>query len=139
MLSLLKISDGYILAPHLDILKNSVTIETIILKLLKLYNYDLSTSKKNHLIANAFYAKKVNSNISGQKLYERLYDNLEKVKFFNNNKLILIEPSELNFDPEIFLRKIAYSNKLSTIKKVIKSKFKKYKIKKNVFKLKDSL
>ena len=137
--SLLKKSDGKIIVPKLDLIEPPLVIETIIDKIVKYYKFKITKFRKKHLKKNLFYVYKSPNNISGQKLYEKLYESFEKYESKNNKKVIYIQPELLKINEKLFFKKINSIKSLGNLKKYIKSKIKNYKILKNSFKLKNSL
>lgn len=137
--SLTKSSNGYILAPNLTRLKSSISIEKLTIKLLKLFNYKITNKKKLHLKLGNFYVKIVSLTISGQKLYEKLYEDYEKIISNERENLIYIKPNLSEYDPEKLLKNINYSKNLMNIKKIIKTNIKNYKLLDNKFNIKNSI
>jgi hypothetical protein len=78
-------------------------------------------------------------NISGQKLYEKLYENYEKIIYDKKDNLIYIEPRLPEFNSEKILKNINNSKNLMNIKKIIRSNIKNYKLLDNKFNIKNSI
>ena len=137
--SLTKSSNGYIIAPNLSSLKNSISIERLTINLLKIFNYKITNKKKLHLKLGNFFVKIVSMNISGQKLYEKLYEDYENIISDKKDNLIYIEPRLPEFNSEKILKNINNSKNLINIKKIIKSNIKNYKLLDNKFNIKNSI
>ena len=78
-------------------------------------------------------------NISGQKLYEKLYENYEKIIYDKKDNLTYIEPRLPEFNSEKILKNINNSKNLINIKKIIRSNIKNYKLLDNKFNIKNSI
>ena len=86
-----------------------------------------------------FFVKIVSMNISGQKLYEKLYEDYENIISDKKDNLIYIEPRLPEFNSEKILKNINNSKNLINIKKIIKSNIKNYKLLDNKFNIKNSI
>ena len=139
LLSLLKEADGKIVTPRLNLLEPSLDIEKIIIRLLKFFKFKITKFRKKHLKNKNFYVHQSVNNLSGQKLYEKLYEDYEKYITDLNRNIIYINPILLKFDVDTFIKKINKSNNLNDIKKLIKLSIKNYRYFKNTIKIKNLL
>ena len=137
--SLCKSSDGYIITPNLLTLKEPFLLESLVKKLLKNFGFKITNKKKLHLIKKNFFVKLTKSNISGQKLYEKLYENNEKILEDKINNLIFIKPNLIDFNVDFEIKKIMNASSIYSIKKRLKNLISNYTIQKNNFNIKNSL
>ena len=78
-------------------------------------------------------------NISGQKLYEKLYEDYENIISDKKDNLIYIKPRLPEFNSEKILKNINNSKNLMNIKKIIRSNIKNYKLLDNKFNIKNTI
>lgn len=137
--SLLRKSDNYVIVPNLKLIENSLNLVELIKKLLKFYKFKITSNKKLHLKKNYFYVKQTPSTILGQKLYEKLYEENEKIFFDNDKKHILVKKNKEKLNIDLILNELLKANTLKEIKKLIKKNYKNYIISNKNFNIKNSL
>ena len=118
--SLLRKSDNHIIVPNLKFIENSLNLVELIKKLLKFYKFKITSNKKLHLKKNYFYVKQTPSTILGQKLYEKLYEEDEKIFFDNDKKHIFVKKNKEKLNIDLILNELLKANSLKEIKKLIK-------------------
>lgn len=137
--SLLRKSDNHVIVPNLKLIENSLNLVELIKKLLKFYKFKITSNKKLHLKKNYFYVKQTPSTILGQKLYEKLYEENEKIFFDNDKKHIFVKKNKEKLNIDLILNELLKANSLKEIKKLIKKNYKNYIISNKNFNIKNSL
>ena len=92
-----------------------------------------------HLKKNYYYVKQTPSTIVGQKLYEKLYENDEKIFFGKNKKYIYVKKKLKKSNQDLLLKNLINAKSINEIKKLIKKNYKNYIITKKNFNIKNSL
>lgn len=137
--SLLRKSDNHVIVPNLKLIENSLNLVELIKKLLKFYKFKITSNKKLHLKKNYFYVKQTPSTILGQKLYEKLYEENEKIFFDNDKKHIFVKKNKEKLNIDLILNELLKANSLKEIKKLIKKNYKNYITSNKNFNIKNSL
>ncbi len=137
--SLLRKSDNHVIVPNLKLIENSLNLVELIKKLLKFYKFKITSNKKLHLKKNYFYVKQTPRTILGQKLYEKLYEENEKIFFDNDKKHIFVKKNKEKLNIDLILNELLKANSLKEIKKLIKKNYKNYIISNKNFNIKNSL
>ena len=137
--SLLRKSDNHVIVPNLKLIENSLNLVELIKKLLKFYKFKITSNKKLHLKKNYFYVKQTPSTILGQKLYEKLYEEDEKIFFDNDKKHIFVKKNKEKLNIDLILNELLKANSLKEIKKLIKKNYKNYITSNKNFNIKNSL
>ena len=91
-----------------------------------------------HLKKNYFYVKQTPSTIAGQKLYEKLYEEDEKIFFDDDTKHIFVKKKK-KIKIDLILNQLLKANSIKEIKKLIKKNYKNYIINNKNFNIKNSL
>ena len=92
-----------------------------------------------HLKKNYFYVKQTPSTILGQKLYEKLYEENEKIFFDNDKKHIFVKKNKEKYNIDLVLNELLRATSVKEIKKLIKKNYKNYIINNKNFNIKNSL
>ena len=137
--ALLKNANNKIVVPKLELVKPSIKIEILTLKILKYLGFKNTNNKKKHLNKKNFYINFSKNNFSGQKNYEKFYEEQETSKLIYNKNTVHIIPSLFKFDNEALLNKIDKLNSLQKIKNLLSLKIKTYKQIKDSIKIKNIL
>ena len=137
--SLLRKSDNHIIVPNLKFIENSLNLVELIKSLLKFYKFKITSDKKLHLKKNYFYVKQTPSTITGQKLYEKLYEEDEKIFFDDDTKHIFVKKNKKKIKIDLILNQLLKANSIKEIKKLIKKNYKNYIINNKNFNIKNSL